>query len=395
MLMICRLTAVTLIVAAVFFLLFTVVNVGATDGSLATLENQLSDLIYRTSRSIVTMESIRTPRSGSATVENDETLQSLISSGIIFDSSGNILVAASSVINRDKLLVHFDNQAIPVRLVGIDYLTGLALVSAGKSLGNPVYLSSHHGCAGQLVVALGNAYGVRVSPTLGFCAGMRPDGSIQFSAMITSGTIGGGLFDLSGKLVGLITGGIGHDQWAEVGLAVPSTELIKIFKHLIKRGDRQAGYIGITSADIEITPGIEVTLPAHLVHSESQRYFIVDKAVMVTNVVPLSPAANAGLIKGDMLISLNGESLTSVVTLKSFVRHCQPGSVIDIGFVRNKMPYVAPLQVGKLKLSMFNSFQDLCESQPLQTSAHKSLQKEIDSLKITLQALEKRLQNLR
>lgn len=388
-----RTTAVISIIAAVFFIILNAENIGAADSSLTILGKRLNNLIFQTSRSIVTLESIRTPQTP-ASVGEKETLQSLVSSGVVFDNNGGILVAASSVLRYDKLLVHFNNLVIPARLVGIDYLTGLALINVGRPLGNPVQVSRQHGCAGQMVLALGNAYGVRASPTLGFCAGMRPDGSIQFSGPISSGTVGGGLFNLSGKLVGLITSEIGHGRWAEVGIAVPSLELAKTFRYLSEHGDRQAGYIGITSTDIDISPNIEVALSAQFAESKSQRSFIVSKAVMVTGVVPLSPAANAGFAKGDLLISLNGESITSAEALQTSVRQYRPGTVINIGFIRNNTPYVSPLQIGRLRQATFDTFQGMDKLQSFQHKSPNSLQKEIDKLKKSLRALEKRLHNL-
>lgn len=384
-------TAAAFLVGAVFFLGGLAAGVSAGDSSLIVLEDRFNDLVYRSSRSIVTLESVINSRSG-ADRGMGETIHSLISSGVVVDSLGGILVAASSVVGRDRLSVHFENQVVPVNLVGIDYHTGLALVSAGRKLGEPMRLARQHGCAGQMVIAIGNAYGVRASPTIGFCAGLRPDGTLQFSAPISSGTVGGGLFDLSGCLVGVVIGGVGHDRWAEVGLAVPSPGLAKVIRYLYRHGDRQAGYIGITSADIEITPGLEVTLPARMVRTESQRYFVVERAVMITDVVPLSPAANAGLAKNDLLISLNGEAIVSAVALRSFVRQCRPGAMIDIGFVRNNVPLVAPLQIGKLRMAAFDSFQS-ADKEPVYTT--RSLQKEIDELKLSLRVLEKKLKGLR
>ncbi|MBU8934217.1 MAG: S1C family serine protease [candidate division Zixibacteria bacterium] len=389
-----RSTAAASTAVAVFFLFGLATGVSANDSSLTILEDRLNDLVYRTSRSIVTLESISNSRSGLHSGKH-ESVHRLISSGVIIDSMGGILVAASSVVGRDHLLVRFADQVISVQLIGIDYHTGLALVSAGIPLGRPARLAHQYGCAGQMVVAIGNAYGVRASPSLGFCAGMRPEGSIQFSAQITSGTVGGGLFDLSGWLVGVITGGIGRDRWAEVGLAVPSPGLAKVARYLYRHGDRQAGYVGITSVDIEITPGIEVTMPAQLVRAESQRYFIVDRAVMITDVIPLSPAANAGLACNDLLVSLNGEAITSAVALRSFVRQSHPGSVIDIGLVRNNLPLVVPLQIGRLRLSPFDSFHGVNDEPAQPDNSPEFLRQEISDLKQSLRVLEKKLQGLR
>jgi len=378
----------------VFFLTFIISGVLSADSSLVKLADQLNNLVYDASRSIVTIESIKSISQSDLYNSGKETIQSSISSGVILDTSGNILVAAQSVVKHDYLMVHYDNKVIPARLKGIDYNTGIAVLHVGRKIGQPVKMVSKHSCAGQMVVALGNSYGVKASPSIGFCAGLRPDGTLQFSSTISSGTIGGGLFDLSGNMVGLITGGIGSDRWAEVGLAVPSREIKKIVRHLINFGDRPAGYIGITSADIEFTPGIEITFPIQFARTTPQKTQIINKGIMITDVVHLSPAANAGLKRGDVLISMNGVNLMSAAELRRSVRRFLPGSVIDLGFIRNNIPYIAPLQIGKVEFFTGSSFQDISGKSSANLNTD-SLLNEIEILKKTLNELEFKLRSIK
>ncbi len=378
----------------VFFLLFIISGAISAESSLVKFENQLNDLVYNASRSIVTIESIRSISQSMFNNSSNETVQSIISSGIIIDTSGNILAVAPSIVKHDYLMVHYENKVIPARIKGIDYNTGVALLNVGERIGKPVKMISKYGCAGQMVIALGNSYGIKASPTIGFCAGLRSDGTLQFSSTISSGTVGGGLFDLSGNLVGLITGGISEDHWAEAGLAVPSRELKKIFDYLNRFGDRQAGYIGITSADIEFTPGIEITFPVQFARNIPRRNQIINQGIMITEVVHLSPAANAGLKRGDVLISMNGLPLGSAAELRRNIRKFLPGSVIDFGFIRNNVPYIAPLQIGKVEYTSGIAFQG--NSHNLAVSLNTdSLLNEIKTLKKTLNNLEFKLQNIK
>ncbi len=378
----------------VFFLLFFITGIVSADSSLVKLEDQLNDLVYNTSRSIVTIESINSVTKTEFDNSDNETVHSIISTGVILDTSGNILAAAPSIVNNDYLIVQYENKRIPARIIGIDYKTGVALLNVGKKVGEPVRIANKYGCAGQMVVALGNSYGIKASPSIGFCAGLRPDGNLQFTSTISSGTIGGGLFDLSGNLVGLITGGIGEARCSNVGLAVPSRKLKEIVYHLSKFGDRQAGYIGITSADIEFTPGIEITFPVQFARDTQQRNQIVNKGIMITDVVKLSPAANAGLRRGDLLISMNGLPLKSASDLRRNIRQYIPGSIIDFGFIRNNVPYIAPLQVGNVEFTSGCAFQDISgkSADNLNTD---SLLNEIKILKQTLNNLESKLNNIK
>ncbi len=369
----------------------------AESNNLTDLEDKFTDLIFRTSQSIVTIESIRFINNHSQNDNNigDMTRQ-LVSSGIVYDSSGNIIAAATSVVDSDRLYVHFNNNILPAHLVGLDYYTGLALIHIEQPVGTPVNIGHWQGCAGQLIVALGNSFGVRASPTIGFCAGSRPDGTMQFSARITSGTIGGGVFDLSGNLIGVVTGGIGHKQHAEAGIAVPASKVPGVVEYIRTYGDRLAGYVGISTVDIEISPAITVSFANHMSSSSLPRENVIDHGILITNVVDLSPAANVGLLKGDLLFSLNGSLIRSAMDLRNFVRQSKPGSLIEVGFLRNQTPYVVPIQVGQMKLTPSDSFQAPGESDNTSNSISRdSLLTEITQLKQMLQRLEQRLQHLR
>jgi serine protease Do len=315
------------VAAATFWAVFFSGAGFAADSSLTQLERGLDELVYRLSRSVVTIESSRPVSGGDKLSPTEEGVFRLISSGIVYDFVGHILVSAPAVAGQDQIVVHFGNQSIPARLRGVDYQTGLAVIHVDRKVGAPAEFGSAHGCAGQMVVAIGNAYGMRASPSLGFCAGARPDGVIQFSAPITSETVGGGLFNLSGQLLGIITGGIGSGVWSEAGLAVPAHEIPDIVRYIIQNGDRLAGYIGITTSDIEISPGIKLNLPNMLVTAMTRSNYVIERGILIASVVPFSPAARAGLRRGDLLFSMDKTPLRSSADLRSKVRQTLPGTV--------------------------------------------------------------------
>ncbi len=369
-------------------------SAGAADSSLYNLENGLSELIYGISRSVVTVEATRSVPGDLLEGAADEAVHRLITSGTIIDSAGHIIVAAVSVAGYDQIVVRFEDRQLPARLVGIDYHTGLALLSVGYPLGRPARLTEKHGCVGRMIVAIGNAYGLRASPTLGFCAGTRPDGSLQFSAAITPGTIGGGVFDLAGRLLGMVIGGIGRDGSGETGLAVPAHKLPATVNYLLTRGDRVAGYIGITTADIEISPGIELTPPIQPASSGGRRLMVVDKGTIVTEVMNDSPASRSGLRKGDLLFSIGNRSIGSAFELMNQVQHSVPGRVIELGVIRHNRPYMIRVNVGQRQLSPVGNF----SAGPLTPSpnAHTrdSICREVEHLKRSLIRLEDRLRKL-
>ncbi|MDH3891808.1 MAG: S1C family serine protease [candidate division Zixibacteria bacterium] len=366
----------------------------AADSSLVSLESSLSDLIRDISRSVVTVESSRSVPGDMLEGAADEAVHRLISSGTIIDSAGHILVAASTVAGYDRILVNFEDQQLPARLVGIDYHTGLALLSLDRPIGEPSRFTDRHTCVGQMVVAVGNAYGLHACATLGFCAGSRPDGSMQFSAAITPGTVGGGVFDLRGRLLGVVIGGFGQGRLSETGLAVPAHQLPSTVYELLTGGDRRAGYIGITTADIEISPGIALSAPYQLASSGAHRQVIVDRGTIVTQVVGKSPAAASGLRKGDLLFSIDKTPINSAFELMDRVRLCPPGGAIELGFIRHQRAYYVKLNVGQRELATVGDFAVGRQVDATNGLSREELYREVQRLKRSMMLLEKQLERL-
>ncbi len=389
-----RLSTATMIILSCLVAVFFTDRISAGDSSLYSLENGLSKLVCSVSRSVVTVEASRRIQASLFEGAADEAVQRLISSGIVFDSAGHILVAATSVAGRDRITVSFEGRVMAGRLVGIDYHTGLAVLAVADHIGSPARHSAHYTCAGQMVLAVGNAYGLRACPSIGFCAGARPDGALQFSAPITSGTIGGGLFDLSGSLVGVITGGIGEGQPAEVGLAMPVYKIRPAVEYVLTKGDRMAGYIGVETVDIEISPGIEIGSPNQFAAAGSQHYTIIDRGTLITDIVPASPAARAGLRKGDLIFRVDDSPITCVSELMNEVRGRRPGAVLEVGFVRQNSSYFTRLKVGQRKLTTGGWLSGSTTADRSRATADDSLYREINRLKQTLRHIESRLRTL-
>ena len=373
---------------AVFFSLEAL----ASERPLNSIESGMNDLIFQLSRSVVTVECSRAPSAAAQGAGRDESGQRYVSSGIVCDTLGHILVAGMTVTGRDRIIVSVDNQPIPAQLIGIDQYSDLAIIKATRPIGYPVQYSERQVCAGQMVVAMGNAYGMRASPTIGFCAGARTDGTMQFTVPVTSGSVGGGVFDLNGRLIGVIVGVIG--QRDQVALAVPAYRLPEVVEYLVAHGDREAGYIGVSTADIEMTPGIEMNMPAAQPVSGRFSEQTIDRGVVVTYVEPSSPAAVYGLSKGDLIIGFNHVPVHSALELSQQVRRTSPGTVVDFEFVRHTSYFDIRLQVGNKRLANPSGFFDV-EQFDSGSPSPDSLQRVLDYLKREVQSLEERLHQVR
>lgn len=319
---------------------------------LQTMESQLATLIERLSASVVTVEASHAVSARELARSGDETRFQVISSGIVYDSTGKIIVTASSVVSREQITVHSGSQSAPAHLVGVDYHTGLALLQAQHPIGQPTEISDDEICNGRMVVALGNAYGVRVSPSVGFCAGTRPDGRMQFTAPVTSGSLGGGVFDLTGKLVGVVVGGVGNGDRTEIGVAISAAELIPIVKHLERFGDRLAGFMGVSAVEIELSPPVEYCPTSSVIPAATNgRVCVIDRGLAVTGLVANGPAARAGLRRGDIIFNLGETDVSSAHNMMRLVRQMPPGAKLKVGVLRRGHIFFTSLQVGQAPLS--------------------------------------------
>lgn len=362
---------------------------------LESMEHQLASLIERLSESVVTVEASHAMTARQLARSGDETRLQVISSGIIYDSTGKIIVSASSVAGRDQISVYCGKKTHPARLVGVDYHTGLALLQCDHKVGRPADIAKDDICNGRMVVALGNAYGVRVSPSVGFCAGSRPDGRLQFTAPVTSGSLGGGVFDLTGQLVGVVTGGVGDGKRTEIGLAISATELVPIVKHLERFGDRLAGFMGVSAVEIELSPAVEYRPSGSVIPaSNTGGVRIIDRGLAITGLVADGPAARAGLRRGDIIFDLGQTHVSSAHDMMRLVRRMSPGAKLRAGVLRHGRVFFTTIQVGQAPLTNTNT---TVADQPTEIDARRadSLLRVIEQLKHTIGHLEAELRQRR
>ncbi|MBI5266863.1 MAG: serine protease [candidate division Zixibacteria bacterium] len=332
--------SITIIFSAVFF----AGAAQAGDAPLQQLEAGLSNLIYRLSRSIVTVEATR-PIPGMIPGSNGLLIQSSVSTGLVYDSLGHILVAAESISGYGQIQVTGEDRSVPAKVVAVDYKNNIALLMPDIPVGAPVTIGEPSVCAGQMVLALANAYGLRASPSVGFCAGLRPDGSLQFSLPTLSSAAGGGVFDLSGNLIGLVTGDLGNPS--RIALAFPARKLPGVVEYLLNHGSRLVGFIGVASRSIVIDPPTNGGGGGPVVPAGIRSDHMPDRAVVVVNVMPSSPASQAGIQPGDLILELGGRTVSGSGDLAALVADLVPGQTIPVKLVRRGMVVIARVQIGR------------------------------------------------
>lgn len=382
-----------LIITAILAVFFSAKSYAASE-QLSSLEAGINDLIYDVSQSIVTIEATEQIYPNNYSQQDNEAIYSIVSSGIVYDTLGRVITLAQSVVGRSLIAVRYENEIVPAKIMAVDYQTGLAVLQTFKPVGVPVRLNRTASCAGQMVLAMGNSFGLRAAPSLGFCAGYRPDGLMQFSADFSSGAYGGGVFSLSGELIGMIAGRISPENQSRIGLSLTASAIEQSVKYLAAKGDRFAGYLGLTTTEIEISPPLQINYSNSLV-TASVKSLIVDRGVLVSEIIPNSPAERAGFRQNDLLFEINGRRINSALALAMMVKTSDPGDIFEIGYLRHNQVYYRKVKTGKNPTTGYLTQAGAEITGTPQDMVTDSIIKEISELKKSIKALENRLKELR
>jgi serine protease Do len=180
--------------------------------------------------------------------------------------------------------------------------------------------------AGDFVLAIGNPFGFEETVTDGIISSKgRPNRSdmfgdlLQTNAAINPGNSGGPLINLRGEVIGIntaIVSGSGGSQG--IGFAIPSNTVRTALESLLKKGRIVRGYLGIMSRAAQ--PGEQIA---------------PTEGVVVEDVVPNSPAAQAQLQKGDIIRKFNGREINNFAALRSLVAQAELNKPVELEIVRN------------------------------------------------------------
>jgi serine protease Do len=235
--------------------------------------------------------------------------QSALGSGFIISGDGVVVTNNHVVGEAEKIEVKLkDGSQFPARLLGKDDKTDLAVlkIDADRPLPTVSWGNSDETRVGDWVVAVGNPFGLAGTATAGIVSsrgrdlGSGPyDDYIQIDAPLNSGNSGGPLFNSDGQVVGVNTaiytpngGNIG------IGFAIPSNSAQKIVAELQEKGSVQRGWLGVAIQPVtpEVADSLGLKKP---------------EGALVATVTEGSPAAEAGLRQGDVVIRFNGTPVTT------------------------------------------------------------------------------------
>ncbi|HSR12346.1 MAG TPA: Do family serine endopeptidase [Thermodesulfobacteriota bacterium] len=257
-----------------------------------------------------------------------------IGTGMIIDSQGHVLTNHHVVNGASKIRVKVaSGDEFDARIVGTDPKTDLAVVRIKAPPGLPFlkFGDSDKLRVGEWVVAIGNPRGLEQTVTAGIIsakhrAGITDPSSyqdfIQTDAAINPGNSGGPLLNLAGEVVGVNAAIVSESGGFEgIGFAIPSNMAAGVARALIQSGKVIRGWLGLSLQ--ELTPALARTMDLKAV-----------KGAIVADVAGGGPAEKAGIRKGDVVVSLEGNAVEGPNDLRNKIAATQVGRKVDIGLVR-------------------------------------------------------------
>ena len=275
-----------------------------------------------------------------------------LGSGVIVSPDGYILTANHVVDGADEIKVSMgdEKKEYAARVIGADPPTDVAILKIdARDLPAITLADSDQLEIGDLVLAIGNPYGLSQTVTMGIVSALGRSGLgfngyedfIQTDAAINPGNSGGALVDADGRLVGISTGivpnGNGGNQG--IGFAVPINLARHAMERILVNGRVTRGYLGVLPQDL--SPG----LAKGFGRSDQN-------GALVGNVYPGTPAEKAGIQSGDVIVAFNGKDVADAHSLILAVSECAPGTPATVKLYRDGQTKTVTVNLAELPVRM-------------------------------------------
>jgi putative serine protease PepD len=247
-----------------------------------------------------------------------------VGSGFVYDKNGYIMTAAHVVDGVDEVDVRlYDGTRLRGEVVGTDDLNDVGVVKVDRTgLAAAPLAVGQDVQVGQLAIAIGSPFGLAETVTAGIVSStdrVLPDGRevIQTDAPINPGNSGGVLANRQGRVIGINSAirpaNGGSDGNVGIGFAVPIDLAAKSATAIVQGKQVEAGYLGVTTS---LTSGGQA-------------------GALIQEVAPDSPAAQAGLRPGDLVVAVDGQAIGEYSELGARIRAHKPGDQVTLKVIRD------------------------------------------------------------
>jgi serine protease Do/serine protease DegQ len=289
---------------------------------------------------------------GDAAPEQErDSKQKGLGSGVIISADGYILTNNHVVEGADELKVSLtDDREFTAKVIGADPKTDVAVIKIDADKLPAITLADSDKLrVGDVVFAVGNPLGVGQTVTMGIVSAKGRnqlgllenvagyENFIQTDAAINMGNSGGALVDAKGRLVGINSAIISPSRGnIGIGFAIPINFAATVMNSLVETGSVTRGYLGINSETVTSDVAEQLGLPKDA------------KGVAITDISPESPAEKAGLKRSDVILAINGKTVSTLEELRFVVAQMPPDSTAKIKLIRDGKERTVDVKLGKL-----------------------------------------------
>jgi serine protease Do len=278
-----------------------------------------------------------------------------LGSGVIIDAAKGYVVTNNHVVdNATKIQVQLsDGRRFDAKVIGKDPRSDIALIQLkdAKNLTAIKVADSDQLRVGDYTVAIGNPYGLGETVTSGIVSALGRSGLnienyenfIQTDAAINRGNSGGALVNLNGELIGINTAILAPDGGnIGIGFAIPSNMVKNLTAQMVEYGQVKRGELGIMGTEL---------------NSELAKAMKVDaqRGAFVSQVLPKSSAAKAGIKAGDVIVTLNGKAISSFASFRAEIGTLPIGSKLALGIIRDGKPQTIDVTLEQSSQSQVDS----------------------------------------
>ncbi|AWC78847.1 serine endoprotease [Serratia sp. OLHL2] len=261
-----------------------------------------------------------------------------LGAGVVIDAAKGYVVTNNHVVdNANKIQVQLsDGRRFDAKVIGKDPRSDIALIQLKdfKNLTAIKMADSDQLRVGDYTVAIGNPYGLGETATSGIVSALGRSGLnienyenfIQTDAAINRGNSGGALVNLNGELIGINTAILAPDGGnIGIGFAIPSNMVKNLTAQMVEYGQVKRGELGIMGTEL---------------NSELAKAMKVDaqRGAFVSQVMPKSSAAKAGIKAGDVIVTMNGKAISSFASFRAEIGTLPVGSKMSLGIIRDGKP---------------------------------------------------------
>ncbi|MGM0439541.1 MAG: DegQ family serine endoprotease [Chlamydiota bacterium] len=281
-------------------------------------------------------------------------------SGFLVSDDGYLLTNSHVVKEAEKITVILnDGREYNAKIIGTDPSTDVAVIKVDAE--NLPYLklgNSEAAKVGEWVMAVGNPLGLQATVTVGVVSAKNRGNLdiatygdfLQTDAAINRGNSGGPLINLDGKVIGINTAIAVSAGGGSLGVnfAIPSSMASNVMGQLMETGIVKRGFIGVTLQDI---------------NSDLADAFGLEKVqgILVTSVMEDSPAAQANLKQGDVILTYNGQPVDTMQSFRNAVSLMQPGTKVSLTISRQGKVFHQTVTLGKHPQSITSNKHDNIE----------------------------------